>query len=37
VEGVFLAGEYTKSSSIDGAMHSGEDAAKAILKMPVKV
>ncbi len=37
VEGVFLAGEYTKSSSIHGAMHSGEDAAKAILKVPVRV
>lgn len=38
-EGVFLAGEYTKSSSIHGAMHSGEDAAKAILnlKIPVRV
>ncbi|MEO8973400.1 MAG: NAD(P)/FAD-dependent oxidoreductase [Ktedonobacteraceae bacterium] len=37
IEGLFLAGEYTKSSSIQGAMHSGEHAAKAILrsKMPV--
>lgn len=32
VEGLYLAGEYTKSSSIQGAMHSGEYAAKAVLK-----
>ncbi len=37
VEGMFLAGEYTKSSSIQGAMHSGEYAAKAILKLPLPV
>ncbi len=37
VEGMFLAGEYTKSSSIQGAMHSGESAAKAILKVPSAV
>jgi phytoene dehydrogenase-like protein len=37
VEGMFLAGEYTKSSSIQGAMHSGEYAAKAILKVPLPV
>lgn len=30
VKGLFLAGEYTKSSSIQGAMHSGEHAAKAV-------
>ena len=30
IEGLYLAGEYTKSSSIQGAMHSGEYAAKAI-------
>jgi len=32
VEGLYLAGEYTQSSSIQGAMHSGEFAAKAVLK-----
>jgi phytoene dehydrogenase-like protein len=32
IEGLFLAGEYTQSSSIQGAMHSGEHAAQAILK-----
>lgn len=37
IEGLFLAGEYTKSSSIQGAMHSGEHAAQAILKAPVAV
>lgn len=31
IERLYLAGEYTKSSSIQGAMHSGEHAAKAIL------
>jgi phytoene dehydrogenase-like protein len=31
IAGLFLAGEYTKSSSIQGAMHSGEDAAKTIV------
>ena len=30
-QGLFLAGEYTESSSIHGAMHSGEKAAKAVL------
>lgn len=29
--GLFLAGEYTESSSIHGAMHSGEKAAKVVL------
>jgi phytoene dehydrogenase-like protein len=37
IEGLFLAGEYTQSSSIQGAMHSGEYAAKAILKTPIMV
>ena len=38
VQGLFLAGEYTKSSSIQGAMHSGEHAAKEILKVaPLKL
>jgi phytoene dehydrogenase-like protein len=37
IEGLYLAGEYTQSSSIQGAMHSGEYAAKAILKTPVLV
>lgn len=32
VHGLFLAGEYTTSSSIHGAMHSGEHAARALLK-----
>ncbi|MEO7020005.1 MAG: NAD(P)/FAD-dependent oxidoreductase [Ktedonobacteraceae bacterium] len=31
-QGLYLAGEYTTSSSIHGAMHSGEHAAKAVLK-----
>ena len=35
VEGLYLAGEYTKSSSIQGAMHSGEYAAKAVLKAAI--
>lgn len=30
--GLYLAGEYTTSSSIHGAMHSGEHAARAVLK-----
>ncbi len=30
--GLYLAGEYTTSSSIHGAMHSGEHAARALLK-----
>ncbi|HZR39876.1 MAG TPA: NAD(P)/FAD-dependent oxidoreductase [Ktedonobacteraceae bacterium] len=37
IEGLYLAGEYTKSSSIQGAMHSGEYAAKALLQAPVEV
>jgi phytoene dehydrogenase-like protein len=32
VTGLFLAGEYTQSSSIQGAMHSGEYAANLVLK-----
>jgi phytoene dehydrogenase-like protein len=32
IEGLYVAGEYTKSSSIQGAMHSGEHAAKEVLK-----
>ena len=34
VEGLYLAGEYTQSSSIQGAMHSGEFAAREVLKQP---
>lgn len=34
IEGLYLAGEYTKSSSIQGAMHSGEYAAQTILSSP---
>lgn len=30
--GLFLAGEYTESSTIHGAMHSGEKAAHAVLE-----
>ncbi len=37
IEGLYLAGEYTKSSSIQGAMHSGEYAAQEILQAPVRV
>jgi phytoene dehydrogenase-like protein len=37
VDGLFVAGEYTKSSSIQGAMHSGEYAAHAVLKSLVGV
>lgn len=37
VEGLYLAGEYTQSSSIQGAMHSGEYAAKEVLKTPFPV
>ncbi len=33
VTGLYLAGEYTKSSSIQGAMHSGEYAAKEIVRV----
>ncbi len=35
--GLYLAGEYTTSSSIHGAMHSGEHAARALLKTRVTV
>jgi phytoene dehydrogenase-like protein len=35
--GLYLAGEYTTSSSIQGAMHSGEHAARALLKARVSV
>jgi phytoene dehydrogenase-like protein len=31
-QGLFLAGEFTESSSIHGAMHSGEKAAQAVLE-----
>lgn len=34
---LYLAGEYTMSSSIQGAMHSGEHAARALLKARVGV
>ncbi|GCF07632.1 NAD(P)/FAD-dependent oxidoreductase [Dictyobacter arantiisoli] len=34
VEGLYLTGEYTRSSSIQGAMQSGEEAATLILKTP---
>lgn len=37
VEGLYIAGEYTKSSSIQGAMHSGEYAAKEVMRTGVKV
>ncbi len=37
IEGLYIAGEYTQSSSIQGAMHSGEHAAKALLKAEVRV
>ncbi len=37
IEGLYLAGEYTQSSSIQGAMHSGENAARAIKSAPVRV
>ena len=30
--GLFLAGEYTESSTMHGAMHSGEKAAAAVLE-----
>ncbi|GCE20348.1 NAD(P)/FAD-dependent oxidoreductase [Dictyobacter kobayashii] len=33
VNGLYLAGEYTQSSSIQGAMHSGECAARELLKI----
>ncbi len=32
MQGLFLAGEYTESSSIHGAMHSGEKAGAAVLE-----
>jgi Phytoene dehydrogenase and related proteins len=32
IAGLYLAGEYTQSSSIQGAMHSGEKAAQELLK-----
>lgn len=35
--GLYLAGEYTTSSSIHGAMHSGEHAARAVLKTQATV
>lgn len=35
--GLYLAGEYTTSSSIQGAMHSGEHAARALLKAQAAV
>jgi phytoene dehydrogenase-like protein len=37
VEGLYLAGEYTQSSSIQGAMHSGEYAANMVLQAPFPV
>ena len=37
IEGLYLAGEYTKSSSIQGAMHSGEYAARKIVKTTMEV
>ncbi|GCE13299.1 NAD(P)/FAD-dependent oxidoreductase [Tengunoibacter tsumagoiensis] len=37
IEGLYLAGEYTQSSSIQGAMHSGEHAARAILETPERL
>ncbi len=37
IKGLYIAGEYTQSSSIQGAMHSGEHAAREILKVPVGV
>jgi phytoene dehydrogenase-like protein len=37
IDGLYIAGEYTKSSSIQGAMHSGEYAANALLKVPASV
>ena len=35
VKGLYVAGEYTQSSSIQGAMHSGEYAAQAVLRAPL--
>lgn len=37
VEGLYLAGEYTKSSSIQGAMHSGEYAAREVMGVGVTI
>ncbi|MGZ3608630.1 MAG: NAD(P)/FAD-dependent oxidoreductase [Ktedonobacteraceae bacterium] len=37
IKSLYLAGEYTQSSSIQGAMHSGEYAAQAILQAPILV
>ncbi len=37
IEGLYLAGEYTRSSSIQGAIHSGEHAAREILKTALRV
>jgi protoporphyrinogen oxidase len=34
IPGLHVAGEYTQSSSIQGAMHSGEYAARAVLRAP---
>ena len=34
IKGLHIAGEYTQSSSIQGAMHSGEYAARAVLSAP---
>jgi phytoene dehydrogenase-like protein len=33
-QGLYLAGEYTMASSVQGAMHSGEHAAHAVLQEP---
>ena len=35
ISGLYIAGEYTQSSSIQGAMHSGEYAAQAVLHAPL--
>jgi phytoene dehydrogenase-like protein len=37
IEGLYLAGEYTRSSSIQGAMHSGEHASSEILQSTLRV
>ncbi len=37
IKSLYLAGEYTQSSSFQGAMHSGEYAARAILQSPILV
>ncbi len=37
IEDLYLAGEYTRSSSIQGAMHSGEHAAREILKTALRM